>query len=59
MIRLTLKKSFLSGLNKCVNVSAVTVSAITFPIVTALARCMTALIITHFEFKTVSTVAKN
>ena len=57
MIWLTSKKSFFQESNKCVNVSAVTVSAITFPIVTALTCCVTALTITHFEFKTVSTVA--
>ena len=57
MIWLTSKKSFLSKSNNCVNVSAARVSAIMFPIVTALTCCVTALTITHFEFKTVSTVA--
>ena len=51
------KNPFFQESNKCVNVSAVTVSAITFPIVTGLTCCVTALTITHFDIKTVSTVA--
>ena len=57
MIWSTSKNPFFQESNNCVNVSAVTVSAITFPIVTALTCCVKALTITHFGFKTVSTVA--